>query len=53
METINTKECLECKFGSKDDKSKILKVRCSKRERSYIYGQVIPCDDKEIDSEKS
>lgn len=48
MKMINTSECEKCRFGSVDDSDKArVKVFCSKKEKSYYYGQCIPCDDKE------
>lgn len=48
MNTINTSKCLkECIYASINDtdKSKII-VHCAARNKDYIYGQRIPCEDK-------
>lgn len=41
-------ECVGCKFYTLDesDKSK-LKVKCAARDKEYMYGQRISCEDKE------
>lgn len=48
MAMINTSECEKCKYGTIDDTNKAkLKVYCAARDKTYYYGQSIPCDDKE------
>lgn len=44
---ICTSECPECIYCTLDesDKRKVM-VICGKKEKSYIYGQNIPCDEK-------
>lgn len=44
--TINTSECSKCQFCTLDetDKKRIV-VHCSARDKDYMYGQRIPCDD--------
>ena len=43
--TITTNECEKCKYGTVDytDKAK-LPVYCSYKDKTYVYGQRIPCD---------
>lgn len=44
---ILTSECENCKYGTVDDSNKAkVKVYCSIKEKSYYYGQCIPCDNK-------
>lgn len=47
MKMIITSECEECIYGSivEADKTHI-KVKCSKKDKEYYYGQCIPCEDK-------
>lgn len=42
------KDCEDCKFGTilDEDKARV-KVYCQTREKTYYYGQCIPCDDKQ------
>lgn len=48
MKMINTSECESCKYSTIDDTNKSrVKVHCSLREKTYYYGQCIPCEDKE------
>lgn len=44
---INTSECKDCEYGLLEniDRSKII-VHCSFKNKSYIYGQCIPCESK-------
>lgn len=46
---INTSECEGCKYADLDesDKAKII-VTCKLRNKKYIYGQYIFCEDKDI-----
>lgn len=54
MNMIITNECEKCKHGIIDDRNKaIVKVYCNARDKTYYYGQCIPCEDKEVISEKS
>ena len=46
-ETITTDECKECAYGEIIEESKKhIKVHCTYRNRTYFYGQRIPCEDK-------
>lgn len=47
MKMIITSECEDCFHGSviEEEKGRV-KVYCSDREKSYWYGQCIPCDNK-------
>lgn len=48
MITINTSKCnKECIYGNIDDtnKSKVI-VHCNFKNKNYLYGQRIPCDNK-------
>lgn len=44
---VNTSECKDCEHSSLEEisKSKII-VHCSFKNKSYIYGQCIPCESK-------
>ena len=44
---ITTDECEHCRYGTviEEDKAHI-KVYCVKKDRTYYYGQCVPCDDK-------
>ena len=45
---IITDQCEYCKYGTIDDTNKArIKVKCSKKEKVYYFGQCIPCDDHE------
>ena len=48
MQMINTSECEFCKHGTLDEsnKAKII-VECAIKNKKYIYGQCIPCENKE------
>lgn len=47
MTMILTSECEDCKYGTVDDSNKArVKVYCSIKEKSYYYGQCIPCNNK-------
>ena len=48
MKMINTSECEKCKHGTVDDTNKArVKVHCDIKNKDYIYGACIPCEDKE------
>ncbi len=48
MAVINTSECEKCKHGIIDEGNKAkVKVKCEVRNKTYYFGQIIPCDDKE------
>jgi len=49
MDERNSADCATCIHGSFDGK---LKVYCSERERYYIYGCYISCDQYKKDKEK-
>lgn len=46
---IITSECEECIYSNIDEsnKSKII-IHCNKKRKDYIWGQCIPCEDKEV-----
>ena len=52
-QVICTSECEDCIFSTLDDsnKSKIL-IYCGNKDKTYYYGQMIPCDNKTIRKEK-
>ena len=45
MNMIITSQCEKCKFGTVDetDKARVI-VYCSSKDKTYYYGQCIPCD---------
>ena len=45
MNMINTNECEHCQYGKVDNsnKAKVI-VYCSVKNKKYIYGQCVPCD---------
>lgn len=45
---VTTDKCETCKYGciDKTDKAKWI-VKCKARDKTYIYGQRVPCDDYE------
>ena len=46
-------DCVDCVYSSVDDTNKArIKVYCDARDRSYWWGQNIPCDDKKKYDEK-
>lgn len=48
MKMINTSECEHCQHGTIDDSNKArVTVYCDVKEKTYMYGQCIPCEDKE------
>ena len=52
-QTITTDECRECAYGEILEESKrAIKVHCSYRNRTYFFGQRIPCEDKKREGEK-
>lgn len=47
MKMINSNECEGCKHGTVDDTNKSrVKVYCSLKDKTYYYGQCIPCENK-------
>jgi len=46
MKMINTSECEKCEYGTIDDtnKGRII-VHCSSKNKDYIYGACIPCEE--------
>lgn len=48
--TINTADCLKCIYGELVDNKKI---HCKYRDKTYFYGQRIPCDDGKRDKDKN
>lgn len=48
MKMINTSECEECIQGVIDETNKAkITVYCRAKDKTYIYGQCIPCELKE------
>ncbi len=48
MKMINTSECEKCKFGIVEEVSKArVVVHCTVKNKDYIYGACIPCDNRE------
>ena len=45
MKMITTSECIECQYGSMCENSNY-KIHCSLKNKDYIFGQRIPCEDK-------
>lgn len=44
MEMIITSQCESCEFGFIDEINKArIKVYCSVKDKTYCYGQCIPC----------
>lgn len=44
---ITTDECENCKFGTVIETSKSdIKVFCAIKDKTYYYGQCIPCNNK-------
>lgn len=45
MGVIITSQCESCQYGSIDETNKArIKVFCSRKDRTYCYGQCIQCD---------
>ena len=45
MEMIITSQCESCTYGTIDDTNKArIKVYCEVKDKTYCYGQCIPCD---------
>ena len=45
-EVIITSQCEKCIYGTLDETNKArIKVHCAARDKTYCYGQCIPCDD--------
>ena len=43
---IAGKDCELCQYGTIDDTNKArIKVHCAARDKTYCYGQYIPCED--------
>lgn len=49
MKMINTSECEKCEYGTIDDadKRRII-VHCSSKNKDYLYGACIPCEEGNI-----
>lgn len=48
MTYINTSECESCIYSKINDTNKArVTVHCTYRDKTYYYGQRIPCEDKE------
>lgn len=42
---ICTSECVNCKYCTLDDSDRAnIRVKCQIKQKEYIYGQKIPCD---------
>lgn len=45
---ILTTECEKCRYGILDESNKAkITVHCKRKNRNYIYGQMVPCDSKD------
>ena len=44
MKNINTSDCEGCQHGTLIKVKNILKVQCSDKDKTYYYGQYVPCD---------
>lgn len=43
------RDCEDCKYSVIDDSDRAkIKVYCSRKDKSFYYGQCIQCDEKEI-----
>ena len=43
---MTTDECVDCKYAIIIDENKArVKVECSRREKTYCWGQFVPCED--------
>lgn len=47
MKMIITSECEECFYGLIEENKGKVKVYCSDKDKTYWYGQCIPCDNKQ------
>lgn len=45
MKMIITSDCEYCRHGTVDESSGKLMVHCYKRDKTYYFGQCIPCED--------
>lgn len=51
MEMITTDTCENCRYGTVLEENKaLIKVYCSIKDKTYFYGQCIPCENKTEDS---
>lgn len=49
---ILTSKCATCRYGKIDDSNKSrVKVICSYKNKTYFYGQCVPCDYYEKEDE--
>jgi len=54
FEAINSTQCEICTHGSvAEDENKLLKCYCSVKDKYYIFGQYISCDDFKKDGQKA
>jgi len=54
MGTILTTECENCRYGTINEIDKAhIKVYCAYKEKTYNYGQRIPCEFKEKRKEET
>ena len=48
MKMINTADCEHCKYGKIGEENRsAIHVYCELKDKSFFYGQRIPCEDKE------
>jgi hypothetical protein len=53
MQMIITSECENCIYSSIDDEDKSkVKIYCSIKDKTYYYGQCIPCEYKILKNEE-
>ncbi len=46
MEVITTDQCEHCVYGSVNEISKAeMYVHCQRKDKTYFFGQCVPCDD--------
>lgn len=54
MKMINTSECEKCEHGKVDDSNKArIIVHCNVKDKDYIYGACIPCEEKVKKNERT
>ena len=43
---MTTDECVNCKYAIINEENKArVTVECSRREKTYLWGQYVPCED--------
>lgn len=46
---LNTSECENCIYCTLDESNKArIKVYCETRNKTYYYGQCVPCEEKKV-----